>query len=479
MIETGGSNAAPLNGSQEQYQIRGEGPDALQAAKIEELPQVSNVSSGALSLEADFPDGTISSRVSIRRVGASSGGKIIGRSRRDFRMAQAKTQPHLLSEEILARCFERAPVYDRENRFFDEDFEELREAGYLKMAVPREFGGMGMSLAEAAREQRRLAYYSPAAALGLNMHIYWTGVAADLWRAGDRSLEWLLGAAAAGEVFAAGHAESGNDIPVLLSTTNAERVEGGYVFTGHKSFSSLTPVWTYLGMHGMDSSDPDHPKIVHAFMPRSSTGWRIEKTWDVLGMRATASQDTILAGAFVPDKYVACVTPAGAAGLCPFVLGIFAWALTGFANVYYGLAQRVLDSTIEQVKNKKSIGLSRPMAYHAEVQHSIAEMVIEMESIGPHIEALAEDWSAGVDYGASWIVKIFAAKYHAVEGSWRVVDSALDLAGGVGIFKKSGIERLFRDARLGRIHPANSFLTRELIAKLTLGINPDEQPRWG
>jgi alkylation response protein AidB-like acyl-CoA dehydrogenase len=66
-----------------------------------------------------------------------------------------------------------------------------------------------------------------------------------------------------------------------------------------------------------------------------------------------------------------------------------------------------------------------------------------------------------------------------VESSWRVIDMALDLAGGFGIFKIAPFERLFRDARLGRIHPANGMLTHELIAKLTLGIDPDEQPRWG
>ncbi len=163
---------------------------------------------------------------------------------------------HVLSEEILSRCRERAPVYDRENRFFDEDFKELRKAGYLLMAVPEDLGGQGMSLAEVSREQRRLAYYAPATALALNMHVYWTGVAADLRRAGDDSLEWLLKEAADGAVFAAGHAERGNDLPVLLSTTKAERVDGGYRFAGHKSFGSLTPVWTYLGLHGMDTSDP-------------------------------------------------------------------------------------------------------------------------------------------------------------------------------------------------------------------------------
>ena len=75
--------------------------------------------------------------------------------------------------------------------------------------------------------------------------------------------------------------------------------------------------------------------------------------------------------------------------------------------------------------------------------------------------------------------RVLATKYRTVEGSWRVVDLALEVAGGLGIFRAAGLERILRDARLGRIHPANSFLTHELIAKLTLGINPDEQPRWG
>jgi alkylation response protein AidB-like acyl-CoA dehydrogenase len=311
------------------------------------------------------------------------------------------------------------------------------------------------------------------------MHVYWTGVAADLWRDGEESLGWLLREAANGAVFAAGHAESGNDIPLLMSTTRAERVQGGYRFTGHKSFGSLTPVWTHLGMHGMDTSNPEAPTIVHAFMPRDSEGYSIRETWDVLGMRGTRSDDTILDGAFVPDRYIARVLPAGAAGMDAFVLAIFAWALLGFGNVYYGMAQRALDLTVETVKKKESLGVSRSMAYHPGVQQGIAEMVIELEGIGPHLEQVARDWSEGVDHGAAWVIRIVSAKYHAVESAWRIVDKALDLAGGFGIFRKGPFEQLFRDARLGRIHPANAMLSHELCAKLTLGIDPDEQPRWG
>jgi alkylation response protein AidB-like acyl-CoA dehydrogenase len=385
----------------------------------------------------------------------------------------------ILTEDLLQRFQQRAPGYDQENRFFTEDFEELKEAGYLLMAVPREMGGMGMSLAEICKEQRRLGYYAPADALAVNMHLYWTGIAADLYRAGDHSLDWLLRAAADGEVFAAGHAESGNDIPVLLSTTKAERVEGGYKFFGRKHFGSLTPVWTYLGLHGMDMSDPAHPMIIHAFMPRDTEGYKIVDTWDVLGMRATQSDDTVLEGAFVPDRFIARKVAPGAAGLDQFILGIFGWALLGFGNIYYGMARRALDLTVETVKKKTSIGLSRPMSYHAGVQQGVAEMVLELEAIGPHLDAVAADWSAGVNHGAAWVIKIVSAKHHAVEGAWRVVDRAFDLAGGFGIFRQGPFERLLRDARLGRLHPANSMLTHELAAKLTLGISPDEGPRWG
>lgn len=385
----------------------------------------------------------------------------------------------VLTEEMLGRFEARAAGYDRENRFFAEDFEELRAAKYLLLPLPREFGGAGLSLAEVCREQRRLSYHAPATALAVNMHLYWVGVAADLWRRGDASLEWVLREAAAGEVFAAGHAEAGNDVPVLLSTTKAERVAGGYRFTGRKLFGSLTPVWTRFGLHGMDASDPARPTIVHAFMPRDCGAYIVEETWDVLGMRATRSDDTVLDNAFVPDRYVVRVVPAGASGADLFVLAIFAWALLGFGNIYFGLARRALDQAIASSRKKRSLALSRSLAYHPEVQHAIAEMVIELESIGPHLERIAEDWSQGVEHGTQWPSKIFAAKYHAVEGSWRVVDGGLHVMGGAGIFRCAGYERLVRDALLGRLHPANSFLTHEVVAKTALGISLDEQPRWG
>ncbi len=385
----------------------------------------------------------------------------------------------LLSDDLLRRFHERAPLYDQENRFFAEDFEDLRKTGYLTMAVPREYGGLGLTLAEVGRETRRLAYWAPATALGTNMHVYWCGVASQLRKAGDSSCDWVLEAAGRGAIFAAGHAESGNDLPVLMSTTRAERGGGGYRFTGRKAFGSLSPVWNYLGLHGLDASDPAAPKIVHGFMARDAKGYRIEPTWDVIGMRATRSDDTILEGAFVPEDRIARVVPVGGAGVDLFVLSIFAWALIGFANVYYGLGRRVLDLTVESLKKRTSPAVSGSMAHHPAMQHGVAEMTMELEAIEPLIDRTAEEWSTGVDHGGRWPARIMMTKYRATEAVWRVVDTAMELSGGFGMFKKSELERLFRDARAGRFHPANSALTHEIVGKTALGIGLDDQPRWG
>jgi len=385
----------------------------------------------------------------------------------------------ILSDALLQGCRQRAAGYDRENKFCQEDFNELKAAGYLNMAIPKEFGGLGYTLHQAHQETRRLARHAPATALCVNMHHYWVGTAADTWRmTKDKSIEFVLEDAAKGEVFAAGHAEPGNETSIVMSATKAEKVPGGYKFTGRKAFGSLSPVWTRLGLHGLDTSDPKNPKVVHGFLARSTPGFTIKETWDVMGMRATRSDDTILEGAFIPDSHIARVVPMGLAGADLFVLSIFAWALGGFCNVYYGLAERLLELTVEHVKGKQSIGMSRSMAHHPEVQHGVAEMVMTLEAMRAQIDAMTNDWSNGVQH-PDWPIKIVATKYNAVNGAWKIADIALETSGGFGMFKKSEMERLFRDARCGRFHPANASLSHELIGKLVLGVNPDDPQRWG
>ncbi|HTE83676.1 MAG TPA: acyl-CoA dehydrogenase family protein, partial [Dehalococcoidia bacterium] len=245
-------------------------------------------------------------------------------------------------------------------------------------------------------------------------------------------------------------------------------------------FGSLTPVWTRLGLHAMDSSDPANPKIVHAFLPRGTDGYRIEETWDVLGMRATRSDDTILDGAFVPDRYIPRVLPAGFAGADMFIVALFAWALLNFGSIYLAIAERARDLAVAGVQKKTSVAMGgRSMKYHPMLQHSFAEMTLAIEEMRPHIERIADDWSNGVNHGGEWPAKIVAAKYHCVESAKKVVDLAMDVSGGAGMFKSNELERLYRDVRCGGFHPANAALVHEIVGKTTLGVLGEDGPRWG
>jgi alkylation response protein AidB-like acyl-CoA dehydrogenase len=382
-----------------------------------------------------------------------------------------------LPTEMLERFRARAGELDRTNTYFDEDLAELREAGYLAAAVPVHLGGWGLDLAEMAASQRRLARYAPATALAMTMHSYWVGMAVELERSGDTSLRWLLEAAIAGEVIAAGHTESGNDIPVLLSTARAERVEGGYRLTGRKQFGSNGPAWTWLGAHAIDPDAPGGPQTVHAFVERTSPGVSVVETWDTLGMRATQSHDTVLDNVFVPDARIGRVVPAGDAS-DPFIVLLAMWPLSLIAAVYLGIADRALELAVRGATRKKSIAIARESyAYNPFVQHQIAEMFLELDAASATLERFVDDWVAQGDHGDAWVPKVYATKWRAVEAAKRVVDIALDVVGGAGMFRSNELERLYRDVRCGGFHPGNDALAHEMIGNAVLGIIA-EQPRW-
>ena len=389
-----------------------------------------------------------------------------------------ETIDRLLPPDLLAAIDERAPVHDHENSFFTEDFEALKSTGFLGIAVPQDFGGSGLRLDDVSQALRRLAYVAPATAVAVNMHVYWTGVAADLLRAGDDSMRFVLEEASAGKTFAAIHGEAGNDMPLLLSSASAEKVDGGWKVNGHKIFGSLSPVWDHAGFHAMDTTDPAGPRIVHGFFPRDTPGLDIVETWDTLGMRATQSHDTVLSDAVAPDDMVVRVCPAGFAGADVFHVAVFAWALLGFASVYHGAARRAYDLTLAKLPTRSSVAMTNSMAHHPEVQHHVAEMRMALDASEALLDRTSSDWASGVEH-ADWPVRLVGTRYRVITESFDIVDRALDLSGGAGVFKRNRLEQIFRDVRMGRFHPGNTFLAHELIGKLCLGIDPDDPQRWG
>jgi alkylation response protein AidB-like acyl-CoA dehydrogenase len=107
----------------------------------------------------------------------------------------------------------------------------------------------------------------------------------------------------------------------------------------------------------------------------------------------------------------------------------------------------------------------------------VAEMYLGLDAASATLNRFVDDWVNRVDHGEAWLPKVYSMKWRAVEAAKRVVDLALDVVGGAGMFKASELERLYRDVRCGGFHPANDALTHELVGKAVLGVF-GEQPRW-
>ena len=94
-----------------------------------------------------------------------------------------------------------------------------------------------------------------------------------------------------------------------------------------------------------------------------------------------------------------------------------------------------------------------------------------------YVTPIPDTWTP--EQAGMWGLRLVGLKHRVTNAVFRIVDLAVELAGGFGVNRKSEIERLFRDARMGRIHPANFALVHELTAKGLLGLDLDDPQRWG
>ncbi|MCT9820669.1 acyl-CoA/acyl-ACP dehydrogenase [Microbacterium sp. W1N] len=373
-----------------------------------------------------------------------------------------------LPDDLLETIRSRAAGVDRDNVFPVDDLADLTAAGYLGILVPAELGGAGLSLAEAAVLQQRLATAAPATALAINMHLVWTGVAKVMGERGIDTLRFVQEGAVAGEVFAFGISEAGNDLVLFGSDTVAEpQPDGSYTFTGRKIFTSLGPVWTQLGLHGLDTTSPDAPQLVYAFVPRTDAVITRDD-WDTVGMRGTQSRTTELHGAHAPaGRVVRRVAPGPNPD--PIVFGIFSVFELLLAAVYTGVARRALDVAVETARARTSKKTGAPYSHDPDIRWRVAEMALAYDALPPQIEALAHDVDAGTDHGGLWFAKLSGVKHRAVTTAKQVVDEAMLVGGGSSYFSGHELGRLYRDVLAGLFHPSDPESAHATVASAWLG----------
>ncbi|MDR8018615.1 acyl-CoA dehydrogenase family protein [Nesterenkonia aerolata] len=374
----------------------------------------------------------------------------------------------VLTTPLLERIRDRAPGYDEANAFCHEDLAELAEAGYLRAHVPQDDGGLGWNLPTLSAAQRLLASYAPATALAVNMHHVWVATAVQMVAGGHETFGQVLREAAAGEIFAFGISEPGNDAVLFDSTTEATvRQDGSVSYTGIKIFTTLTPVWTRLGIFGKDVAGGEQP-LVFGFLPREASGWSTLGEWDVLGMRATHSYATQLQDAVVPAERVVRRLPTGP-NPDPLIFSIFSSFLSLIASVYTGVGDRALQLGVEDAARRTALTTGTSMDQDADVRYRLAEAKMDQLALDAHLRGLLVDIDAGAAHGSEWFPRLVTLRTQATRTARRVLEAALHIGGGSGYARGSELSRLYRDALAGLHHPSKDDSAHRTVANALLG----------
>jgi acyl-CoA dehydrogenase len=374
-----------------------------------------------------------------------------------------------LAAELGAPFAERAAEHDRENTFVYDNFRSLKEAHYTALAVPEELGGLGASLRQVCCAQAELGRSCASTALAVNMHIYLTLTNVYRWKHGAAPAEGLLRRVAGeGLILMTSGGSDG-----LWPSGTATRENGGYRVSGRKAFCSQAPIADVLATF-VAHDDPQEGRGVLALgIPTRAEGLQVVETWDTLGMRATASHDVQLDDVRVAEAQVIARRPWGR--LDPALRNAAVHFAPTSASVYHGIAAGARDEAVRVVGRRRR-GDGQPMAEDPTVQRAVGLMDYKLRTawwaLMGSLDELGDDYAYPLDDGR--VNACMLAKRSVVTHAVEVVDLAMEAVGGASYYKRSPLERAYRDVRAGLYHPIPPEKTLLFAGRLALGVPADQ-----
>lgn len=355
---------------------------------------------------------------------------------------------HELGPQIAAR----AGQADESDAFVAESLALLKARGFHTAAVPAELGGGGASHAELASMLRALAGYCGSTALALAMHTHTVALPAWRWRRTPEAVEGLL-KRVVGEGLTL-VSSGGSDW--LDGSCRAEPVEGGFRVTGRKIFASGCLSGDLLVTMAVCDA-PEGPTVLHMAIPMRAEGVKILDTWRTLGMRGTGSQDLELDNVFVPEAAVTVRRPAGKWHPMMHMVTLIAFPL--IMSVYLGLAEAARAKALEIA------GAKTPSA---DMTLIVGEMETELAAARYAVADMLA-CAANDEPGPQTTNRIMTGRTLVARGAIRAVEKAMEAAGGAGFYRKTGLERIFRDIQAARYHPLQEKAQARLAGRLALG----------
>jgi len=366
------------------------------------------------------------------------------------RFASERLAPHV-------RAMDDAGVFRRDllQEFFD--------LGLMAVEVPEEFGGQGGAFFQCILAIEELSRVDPSAAVIVDVQNTLFLNAILRWGTAEQKRRWLPRAAKDTVAsYALSEAGSGSDA-FALATRAVEDADGdGYVLTGRKLWITNAGEAGFFLLFANVNPEQGYKGITAFLVERDFPGFQVGKKEDKLGIRASSTCELILDGCRVPKANVVGEVGKG----YKIAIETLNEGRIGIGAQMLGLAQGALDHALAYAQQRKQFG--KPIADFQGVQFELTEMAVDVEAT----RLMVYNAARLHDAGRPFLTEAAMCKYFASQVAERVASRAVEVLGGVGFTKDYPVEKLYRDAKIGRIYEGTSNMQKMTIAKQILGKRP-------
>jgi acyl-CoA dehydrogenase len=365
------------------------------------------------------------------------------------------------------RRFVREKVLPREDEIEESDAipGDLRAAtadlGLFGYALPDEFGGSGVSMAQDVRLAFEFGYATPAfrSMFGTN-----NGIAGQVIAkfGSDAQKKAFLPALAAGDLvasFALTESEAGSSPAGLRTSARRDgegRGGGDWVLSGTKRFITNAPLAGLFVVFARTDPDAGAGRGISVFaVDAASPGLTVGPRDHKMGQRGAWTAEVIFTGVRVPADRLIGEEGRGYRS----AMTVLARGRLHIAAVCVGTAQRILDESVAHAATSKQGG--QLIGSYQLVQAMLADSYAEIEAGRALVLSTADDYDAGRNVAAG----PSAAKLYCSEMVSRVADRGVQVHGGLGYMSSTVVERLYRDSRLYRLYEGTSEIQKLIIAR--------------
>ena len=356
---------------------------------------------------------------------------------------------------LAADFARRAPAIDEDDCFVAENYQSLKDAGLTAAGVPAELGGGGAEIRELGEMLRVIARSCGSTALALAMHTHQVAIPAWRWRHQKATaVEPLLKRVVAERLILL--TSGGSDW--IGGSGKATKVDGGYRISARKVFPSGANIGDLLMTGAILPTEDGKESVIHFGVPMKAPEVKVVETWRALGMRGTGSNDVAIEGLFVPDAGIAFSRQRGEWHPVFQIIATIAFPL--IYAVYLGVAESARDIAL-------GIAGKRPPGDH------LLDLAGRMDTT-LRAAQLAHDWMVRVAErnapSADSVNEVMIGRALVADNAIATVELAMELAGGAGFYRESGLERRFRDVQGARYHPMQRGPQARYAGAMALGL---------